>query len=540
MKQSKLLRLAKRHAYVTTAVFVVVIVAIGGLGYHFIEASNAAPASTAKKSGRASTVVSVASVSSLSPNGAPLSLIGEVSSENQATVLAQVAGEIVTVERKLGDQVTAGERIAVMENSSQQAAVVQAEGSYDAAEAVVEEAKGTTAENSSVTSSQASQNEQNTETSANAALQSAYTSLDDAIHTKADTLFTDPRTQFSSLDAPITYQGDTNLYTTIVTERRSLESVLDNAYSISTDTSAADIDTNISVMVKNVQTVETFLDNLTQAVNELVPDSSTATEISGYQSTVAAARTEVTATVPILTTAKTNYDSSTASAATAANTATGGTTESIDVAEANLQEETGALDAAKSALEKTIITSPISGTIIDLPVTSGDYVPSFSEVAKVSNPTALKVTTYVSATDAATLSSGNAVMINGTVPGVITQIAPAIDPETGTIEVDIGLTGSQTGVIDGDSVTVTLNRTTSAVVSTTSSIIIPIVALKITPTGPAVFTVDPTKHMLVSHSVQIGSILGDNIVITSGLTSDMQIVSDARGLVVGQSVTVHK
>jgi RND family efflux transporter MFP subunit len=252
-----------------------------------------------------------------------------------------------------------------------------------------------------------------------------------------------------------------------------------------------------------------------------------------------AARSEVVSAVSSLTTVKSAYDAAQASATTAQNSASGGTTNSIAAAQASVEEATGALDSAKAALAKTIIRSPISGTIINLPVTSGDYVSAFSEVAQVSNPGALKVVVEVTPDDAQTLAVGNSTFVNGTVTGVITEIAPAIDPQTGAIEVDVGLSGDITGLIDGDSVTVDLDRTISQVTAThSSSPIVPIVALKITPEGPVVFTVNPTTHALVAHAVSIGAILGANIEVTQGLTSNMVIVTDARGLTVGELVSV--
>ena len=144
--------------------------------------------------------------------------------------------------------------------------------------------------------------------------------------------------------------------------------------------------------------------------------------------------------------------------------------------------------------------------------------------------------------DAQTLSVGNKVTVGDTATGVITQIAPAINPQTGTIEVDIGLNGDESSLVDGDSVTVSLDRSVAAssVSSNNGSIIIPIVSLKITPDGPVVFLVDGTTKTLVSHPVSIGSILGENIVVTKGLTSDMIIVTDARGLTDGENVSVKQ
>ena len=65
-----------------------------------------------------------------------------MTSENQATILAQSAGEIVTLNSAIGDRVSAGDTIAVIENSSQQASVTEAQGAYDVAEAALVKTSG--------------------------------------------------------------------------------------------------------------------------------------------------------------------------------------------------------------------------------------------------------------------------------------------------------------------------------------------------------------------------------------------------------------
>ena len=143
--------------------------------------------------------VTLASVSSLSNQAGPLQVTGNVTSLSQATVLAQSSGEIVSLSHALGDHVGAGAVIASFDTSSQQAAVLQAQGAYEAAQAALANASGSTAQNSNITSSQASQNAQNTGASALATLGSTYTSLDDAVHTKADTLFSNPHSSNPTL-----------------------------------------------------------------------------------------------------------------------------------------------------------------------------------------------------------------------------------------------------------------------------------------------------------------------------------------------------
>jgi len=44
--------------------------------------------------------------------------------------------------------------------------------------------------------------------------------------------------------------------------------------------------------------------------------------------------------------------------------------------------------------------------------------------------------------------------------------------------------------------------------------------------------------VLVAHEVTLGALLGERVVIASGLTPDMRIVVDARGLREGEKVEV--
>jgi multidrug efflux pump subunit AcrA (membrane-fusion protein) len=53
-----------------------------------------------------------------------------------------------------------------------------------------------------------------------------------------------------------------------------------------------------------------------------------------------------------------------------------------------------------------------------------------------------------------------------------------------------------------------------------------------------VFTLDEQKK-LVAHEIQIGALLGDRVEIVSGVSADMEIVTDARGLREGQTVTTQ-
>ncbi|HVY72701.1 MAG TPA: HlyD family efflux transporter periplasmic adaptor subunit [Candidatus Paceibacterota bacterium] len=480
-----------------------------------------------------------ASVASLSSqNVGPLPVVGTVTSLDHATLLAQSSGPVTSLVRQLGSYVPAGGIIGELENSAQRAAVLQAQGAYDAAQAAFANTSGTNAQNSGIGANQAVQNAANAQVAVNAALQSVYSALDDAVHTKADLLFTNPRTN----PAIILTLTDSQLGITLQNQRTALEHTLALANTKANATARTDADADIVVMAGYGQSAVAFLNNLVEAVNKAIPTQDvSASEISASQTSIGSARSEVVSALSSLATAKTSYDNAVASAATASNTAGQGTTNSISAAQAQVTQAQGALDAARSALEKTIIRSPISGTIVSLPITRGGYIMAGTQVAVVSNPSALQVEAYVTPSDAKTIAVGGAAVIGQGTKGVIVSIAPALDPTIGKILIKIGIPGSQASLTDGDTLSVMLTRANPAQVKKTDApagaILIPIVAAKITPQGPVVFQVTASST-LQSIPVTLGTILGEQVTVSSGLAPEMVIVDDARGLSDGETVVV--
>jgi multidrug efflux pump subunit AcrA (membrane-fusion protein) len=207
--------------------------------------------------------VRVATVGELSQQTGPLAVVGTVTSVDQATILAQSAGEVTSLRRAIGDRVAAGEVIGSFENSSQRAAVTQAEGAYESAQVALAKAQGTTAANSSLTSSQAQTSAQNSATALATALSSTYAALDDAVHTKADTLFVNPRSTNPTLVGVLI--PNSRLVNTILDERISLEATLSKASSAANNTS--DLGASTQTLLQSAKTTQNFLNNLITALN---------------------------------------------------------------------------------------------------------------------------------------------------------------------------------------------------------------------------------------------------------------------------------
>jgi HlyD family secretion protein len=519
----------------------IIIVIIGILIWHSLTRAPAAAEATSNISH-----VKVSSVASLSSAAGPLPVTGKVSSLNQATILAQSAGEITNLNVHIGSRVGAGQIIASFENSSQSAAVLQAQGAYDAATAALAKATGSTAQNAGINSNQAAQGAANSATAAQAALQSTFAAMDDAVHNKADSMFSNPKGPTPTLNISL---ANSQLVITVQNQRAGLEGILAEAKKFGSDTSTANIDTNAASLNTSGQTVVTFLNSLAQATNEgLTTQNTSASTLAAYQAAASGARTEVVAALAALAAQKNAYDAALSGSLTAANSANSTNLNDVAAAQANVKQALGALRSAQANLEKTIVRSPISGTIVSLPVNRGDFVSNFAQVAQVSNPGALEIQTYVTPQDAKTIAVGNKATIGESTAGIITSVAPALDPTNGKIEVKVGITGSQASLTDGDTVSVSLVRTsesgaTSGTGGTTkpvaaASILIPIAAAKITPGGAFVFEV--SSSTLVARSITLGTIVGEQVNVTSGLTLDMVIVTDARGLTDGQHVEVDQ
>lgn len=192
-------------------------------------------------------------------------------------------------------------------------------------------------------------------------------------------------------------------------------------------------------------------------------------------------------------------------------------------ADAQVKQALGSLRSAQANLARTVIRSPISGTVNSMDIRMGDFINSFAQVAEVANNNALEVVTFAGAKDREVISVGDSVLIENKFNGTITEIAPAVDAGTGKTEVRIA--SESPDLQNGDSV-----RVTKLVDSTASNeVIIPLSAVKFALSDGAVFIVQDNR--LVARPVTLGTIRGGSVEILAGLTADEEFVADARGLV---------
>jgi multidrug efflux pump subunit AcrA (membrane-fusion protein) len=494
----------------------------------------------------ATPIVTVQSLGSFSLGADSVDVLGTIQSESEADILAQSGGNVTAVNTTVGANVPAGFVIANLDSSSASAGVIQAQGAYDAAVAA-EQITNFQSSNSTGTFAEQQTSARNTYTS-------TYTTLESALTVDVDTFFGN--------GTPV---GPALLINPLTTNdefprgRAAITNMMSGWQSTLATVDTTDPLTLLSTAQTNLNTVQAFLTNLEALATQPAANASQV-----QLADLATAQSTVSGLIASISSARNAYNAAeTAAQVGQTQSGTGRTGSSgVSSSQASVEVALGGLRAAQAAYEKTVIRAPIGGTINYLPIHVGDYVSMNQHVATVAHNDALKVVTYLSQDQRNRITVGDTLNIIGadasgnptTYQGVVTIIAPALDPTTQQIEVDIAVNAGQV-LLNGQSVqvelpsinaaasagsaTISAGSTTSASTtsSTTPSIEVPLTAVKLLPNERDLFTVDSTGH-LVAHAVDIGDVIGNNIQILTPLDPSLMVVTDARGLSAGDAVTV--
>lgn len=343
-----------------------ILLVVGGLAYSF-KAKTVAPVETVRLR-----TVSVAKISDLVNDATPLPLIGEVQSANEATIRSESAGPITHLYHKLGDYVGAGSIIAEIENSSQRAAFLQAQGVLESAQAGVDKSGKLFGQSKS---------------SALNTIRTVYTSNDDVVRAKLDALFRNPTT---NLPIFVMLASDSGLVNKVQNARIQIGDMLvkESARSQAL-TQDSDLQNEITLATNDTRVIKQYVDDIAALLNTAIPFGSyTQTVIDGFSATASADRSIVSGSIASLNGA--------AQSLIAAQT-TGDSAGSASASDAAIKTAQGAHDAAAAALEKTIIRAPISGTLNNMSLKLGDFVSAFQQVAVVSNNGTLEIIAHLSA-----------------------------------------------------------------------------------------------------------------------------------------------
>jgi RND family efflux transporter MFP subunit len=465
-------------------------------------------------------VVTTAPVSTLS-GGVSFGAVGTVQAVSEAELHVEAGGRVVAVYPTLGSTVQAGSIIARLDGAVQSATMLQAQGAYEAALAgSAQGGVGISEAQNGVTASQ------------NAALttyKNAYTTVSGIVFTTMDKFFANPNGTTPGVRLSSGFTSDLN------SERVALQTILPEWQKKTTElTTSSDLDAELSNAAATTKQIIAMTDTFITILNNKDANTNySADDLRALVASFTAVRTQLSGTLSAIDGARTGLSAAKDGLARAQIASTGSSAQ-VSSADAQIKIALGSLRAAQAAYEKTLVRSPITGVVNALYLKAGEYANPGQQAAIVANNKGLEIETSVSQDDSLKLQIGDAVTIDGVATGTISAIAGAIDPTTGKVALKISVNENGT-LQNGATVAITFATSKKA---TATDLTIPLAAIKMTGSGPVVFTVDSSASTLTAKPVVLGAISGNNVVITSGLTPDMVIVTDGRGLKEGQKVSV--
>ncbi len=195
------------------------------------------------------------------------------------------------------------------------------------------------------------------------------------------------------------------------------------------------------------------------------------------------------------------------------------------------------LASAKLQLSKSKVKAPWAGLIAERRVEVGDFVTPGQPVADLVDLSRIKVRAPVPANDVPLLEVGSPVEVRvDALPGEvlvgrIVRLAPEVDPQTRTLELEAELDNRRGHIRPGMPARLELSRRTLV-----GAILVPLSAVVDLGDADGLFVVsDGRAH---SRRVELGPVVGDRVVIASGLAASEEVVTlGARKLVEGQRIT---
>ena len=286
----------------------------------------------------------------------------------------------------------------------------------------------------------------------------------------------------------------------------------------------------VALSQANLQKLSMLLDDISAGISDAIrglPASDTYDAVNSWQSVVTAARASTNASMKSLTGAQASLS--------------GAQVTYESPAEAQISSARAVVKGLEAQLAKTVITSPITGKIAALPLRVGELAQPGQLIATVVGGGGLQVKAYASPEDLLKIKAGAKALIQNSIMATVTSVAPSVNQINKKIEVKISVNNPDTsGLVIGQNVSISIEAA-AQVASTTKSnnYILPIQNVKIVPGAAYVFTID-TESKIIKNPVLIGKIQGDFVEITSGITSDMKIVSPVYELEEGTEVTVQE
>lgn len=513
-------------------------------------------------------VVSLLDISSYTQDTAVVQGTGQVEAAAQVELRSEVSARITSIPVTIGQDVFAGQILARFDSTELVAQLRQVEADLSSAQAGVSAARSAvTAQESTLDDLRAGGRPEEVairQSQLNSALAAEAKSYDDAtnlfetiipsveneIFTDIDPLFINPETGNPSLSFGTIQITNKQL---VVAQRAELNTLLPQWRSAALAVVPSDRDGVVGVLESSEEKLlflQDFLTTLTATIKQQTTLSDTTENqyiatVAGVRSVIAGHLSSVRAQQNAIEDAARTVEQArdqlalTQQGATAQQVAT--QIAAVEQSRANLEAQEaaverirGSLDGIRAQLAKRVITSPISGTVGQLPIRVGELISPSGLVASVVNTTGLQIKAFVDSSVASFVAVGATSTIDATIAGAVTAVSPSIDPQTRKVEVTIAVTAEDPALLVGEFVDVEIEKN----IASTAAVRLPLRSISITTAGASVYTVEDAT--VVGHEVTLGSVVGETVEVLSGLEGLTVIVDQVRGISSGDRVTIRQ
>lgn len=208
----------------------------------------------------------------------------------------------------------------------------------------------------------------------------------------------------------------------------------------------------------------------------------------------------------------------------------------VDLAsiKASIREAEAGKNLVLNKLDKAFIKAPFPGEVASVPVESNELVNPGEVVASLVNKDGLQVKSYISSKDKKFINESSEATIKNGISGIVSKIAPKVDEKTKKIEVIIAVTETNTNLLSGEYVESKIKINNNG---QDSSYLLPFKSIKVTPNGSFVYTVN-NQNTIEEWPVELGRVVSDMNEVTEGLSPEMAIIANVRGLTPGEEVKI--
>ena len=203
----------------------------------------------------------------------------------------------------------------------------------------------------------------------------------------------------------------------------------------------------------------------------------------------------------------------------------------------SIEELRAARKNIQNKIEKAFIRAPFSGEVGSLPVDRGELVNPGDVVVSLVNKSGLQVRSYISPKDKKYVQAGaSALITEEDIPGTVSHVSPQVDSERRKVEVITKVDTEDTDLVTGEYAEVRIDI--SSQVEEEGDYLLPFKAVKVEPDTAYVYVVDEDNRVQ-KKQVELGRVVNEYNRITGGLSPDMRIVENVRGLEEGQKVKIE-